>query len=104
MVSKSRRAGRRCAGFVYGKTCIHCGICVNESKAHGVELKHGNLLIFRDRKEDWRHLADSCPSGALCLDTKEYTSDALVEEALKIKCFPLWRRGNNQWRRTLLSK
>ncbi len=69
------------------KTCIHCGICVKESKAHGIELKHGNLQIFRDRKEDWRHLADSCPSGALCLDTKEYTSDALVEEALKDKMF-----------------
>lgn len=68
-------------------TCIHCGMCVKESRNQGIEMKHGRIQVFRNRSEDWKHLVDCCPSSALCFDAKEYTSDELVEEALKDKMF-----------------
>ena len=67
--------------------CIKCGICKQNSKANGVEIRNSGVILHRDRSEDWQHLVNLCPSNALQFDSKEYSVAEAMKEIVKDKIF-----------------
>ena len=69
------------------QACIHCGTCQQGSRAGGIEVQDGRLLLHPECPEDWETLVEACPSGALCWDSRRVSVDQLVEEARRDMAF-----------------
>lgn len=63
--------------------CIHCNTCIHQSENGGVRLENGKIKLDVTKQENWEHIIDSCPSGALAMDSREMTVEETVEEACK---------------------
>lgn len=65
-------------------TCIHCGTCIATGKYGGVVVdKNGRICLDASKEEDWNSIVDACPAGAIVMDSKEMSSDEVVEELKK---------------------
>lgn len=71
--------------------CMRCGSCVIAAKHGGVSMKHDNIRLQRSASEDWQHILELCPTGALRYDAKEYTVEELLKEIQKDA--PFFRYG-----------
>ena len=67
--------------------CIKCKSCMRNSQNHGVSLAKDKIIVNRKVKDDWDRITDSCPTMALCYDSKSYTLAELVDEIKKDKVF-----------------
>lgn len=67
--------------------CIGCGTCLKLAKKGGVYLEEGKIRLCRDQAEPWEAIIDACPTGALAMDSREYTVGELVHEAEKDAVF-----------------
>lgn len=63
--------------------CIHCMTCVHLSKEGGITEEGGQIKLNVSKIENWKHIIDNCPSGALTMDSKEMTVEEVLEEACK---------------------
>ena len=69
------------------RKCIKCGICLNLAENKGVYLRNGKIYVQNKKEDNWTQMIESCPTGALCMDAKEYTVEELLNEARKDKVF-----------------
>lgn len=69
------------------KTCIQCRRCVELSKNCGAYLDDGKVRIDRNKIDNWTAMIDQCPSGALMMDSRCYTSEELVQEVMRDEVF-----------------
>ena len=67
--------------------CIGCGTCLKLAKKGGVHLEDGKIRLCRDQIESWEAIIDACPTGALAMDSREYTVGELAHEAEKDAVF-----------------
>ena len=67
--------------------CIHCKICAAESVSGGMKCRGDTLCMNIDSPEDWDHLIELCPSGALAMDSREYSVKEVMEEIRKDMVF-----------------
>ena len=67
--------------------CIHCKMCVEESVSGGMKFRGDKLFMNIDSPEDWEHLIELCPSGALAMDSREYSVKEVMEEIRKDMVF-----------------
>lgn len=67
--------------------CMHCGSCLKAAVHHGVYVKDEKICINPTAVEDWNHIIDECPTGAITRDTRVFDADELVKELLKDKIF-----------------
>lgn len=67
--------------------CMHCGNCLKTAAHQGVYLKNGKICIHPTADEDWNHIIDECPTGAITKDTRVFDADELVKELLKDAVF-----------------
>ncbi len=61
--------------------CVKCGNCATESENGGVKIIDGRIVIDENCVEDWALIAETCPVGALTLQTK--TKDAAQGRAAR---------------------
>ena len=66
---------------------IHCKMCVEESVSGGMKFRGDKLFMNIDSPEDWEHLIELCPSGALAMDSREYSVKEVMEEIRKDMVF-----------------
>lgn len=71
--------------------CIHCRTCEAECRNGGVTFQGDHLILDPHAKEDWEHLIDMCPSGALSMDSRECSAKEVMEEIRKDTVF--YRHG-----------
>lgn len=71
--------------------CIHCRTCAEECVNGGVKCQGDMITLDIDAQEDWEHLTDICPSGALQMDSKVYSVREVMEEIRKDMVF--YRHG-----------
>lgn len=67
--------------------CIHCGICCQYSRHGGVYEESGQIRLRPQREERWEEIIAECPTGAIRMDSKLYTVEALVDEIEKDRIF-----------------
>lgn len=63
--------------------CIHCNTCVHLAENGGVTEVDGKIKLDVSKVENWHYIIDSCPAVALTMDSREMTSQEVVEEACK---------------------
>ena len=71
--------------------CIHCKMCAAESVNGGMKCRGDMMLMNIDASEDWEYLAELCPSGAIVMDSREYSVKEVMEEIRKDMVF--YRHG-----------
>ena len=62
-------------------------MCVEESVSGGMKFRGDKLFMNIDSPEDWEHLIELCPSGALAMDSREYSVKEVMEEIRKDMVF-----------------
>lgn len=67
--------------------CIKCYSCKNICPCKGIDIQENGSIKINNKCELSLKCIDICPTGALELDSKEYSVDELVEEVLKDKVF-----------------
>ena len=73
--------------LVYFKDkCLHCGQCLSIEQKAMRELD-GSLQLDATKVSDGAVYEDVCPTGALRLDSREYTAAELVDEVLADQVF-----------------
>ena len=73
---------------VYFKNkCINCGNCVRASVNGGVQQGTDGIILHPQAKEDWKHIAEVCPTGAISMDARRITVEQAMEELRKDKVF-----------------
>lgn len=81
---------RRCPLY-FENRCIHCKMCAAESVNGGMKCRGDTVLMDIDAPEDWEHLTEVCPSGAISMDSREYSVKEVMEEIRKDMVF--YRHG-----------
>ncbi len=71
----------------FANRCIGCGACLERSQRGGVYLEDGKIRLCRDQNEPWESMIDACPTGAIAMDSREYSVAELVQEAEKDAVF-----------------
>lgn len=71
----------------FSNKCIHCNTCIHEAKNGGVYFKDEQIKLDVTKQEDWKHIIECCPSGALTMDSREMTVEEAVGEACKDEPF-----------------
>lgn len=69
--------------------CIKCGLCVKSCSNKSVIQKDNKICVIQEKCTDKENkiVIDSCPTGALTMDSKMYTLDEVIEIAIKDKAF-----------------
>ena len=69
--------------------CIKCGLCVKNCSNESIIEKNNKICVIQEKctDEQNRIAIDICPSGALTMDSKNYTLDEVVQIAIKDKAF-----------------
>lgn len=81
---------RRCPLY-FENRCIHCKMCAAESVNGGMKCRGDTMLMNIDASEDWEYLGELCPSGAIVMDSREYSVKEVMEEIRKDMVF--YRHG-----------
>jgi len=71
----------------FSNKCIKCGICVKHAVNDGVMMKEKQIILNRNRKEDWDKIIYECPTSALRFDSKGYSVDEIMQEVYSDKVF-----------------
>ncbi|EKQ52277.1 MULTISPECIES: glycyl-radical enzyme activating protein [unclassified Clostridium] len=69
--------------------CINCDLCVKNCSNKSVIQENNKICVVQDKctDEENKVVTDICPTGALTMDSKNYTLDEVIEIALKDKAF-----------------
>lgn len=69
--------------------CIKCGLCAKNCSNKSIIEKNNKICVIQEKctDEENRIAIDVCPSGALTMDSKNYTLDEVVQIAIKDKAF-----------------
>ena len=69
--------------------CINCELCVKNCSNKSIIKKDNKICVIKENcTEDQNKTAiDICPTGALTMDSKDYTIDEIIEIAMKDKPF-----------------
>jgi pyruvate formate lyase activating enzyme len=69
--------------------CIKCNLCVKSCSNKSVIRENNKICIIQDKCTDEQNMIviDVCPTGALTMDSKNYTLDEVIEIAIKDKDF-----------------
>ena len=69
--------------------CIKCGLCVKNCSNKSIIEKNNKICVIQEKctDEENRIAIDVCPSGALTMDSKNYTLDEVIQIAIKDKAF-----------------
>ncbi|RII32780.1 glycyl-radical enzyme activating protein [Clostridium chromiireducens] len=69
--------------------CINCDLCINKCSNKSVIRENNKTCVVQDKCTDEQNkiVTDICPTGALTMDSKDYTLDEVIEIALKDKAF-----------------
>lgn len=90
--------------YHFASRCIGCSACL-EALPGAVRQEDSKFLIDQEKIRGYESFYEElCPTGALRLNAKIYTSERLMAELLKDRVFfCAWRRGDALWRRTIFS-
>lgn len=69
--------------------CIHCGLC--HANFPDVISSDNGIKVGEDTPEQYREIERTCPTGAMRLDTREYSLQELLDEVKKD--LPFFRHG-----------
>ena len=69
--------------------CINCDLCIKKCSNKSVIRENNKICVVQDKCTDEQNkiVTDICPTGALTMDSKDYTLDEVIEIALKDKAF-----------------
>ena len=67
--------------------CLHCGTCMKERVPGQLEEKEGRIIPNRSYDGDFDRLVHDCPTGALCYDSRIYTTEELMNEIRRDEVF-----------------
>lgn len=67
--------------------CIHCKMCAAESVNGGMKCLGDTMLMDINAPENWEHLTELCPSGAIVMDSREYSVEEVMDEIRKDTVF-----------------
>ena len=69
--------------------CINCDLCIKNCSNKSVIRENNKICVVQDKCIDEQNeiVTDICPTGALTMDSKNYTLDEVIEIALKDKAF-----------------
>ncbi|MBE6087393.1 MAG: glycyl-radical enzyme activating protein [Clostridium beijerinckii] len=69
--------------------CINCDLCIKKCSNQSVIRENNKICVAQDKCIDEQNeiVTDICPTGALTMDSKNYTLDEVIEIALKDKAF-----------------
>ena len=67
--------------------CTLCAACVNACPKGCHELREGKHLFHREKCDACMACVDACPTGALTPAAREYTTDQVLQIALRDKLF-----------------
>jgi len=69
--------------------CINCRLCVKNCSNESIIKNDNKICIIKEKCTDEQNRAamDICPTGALTMNSKNYTLDEVIEIAIKDKVF-----------------
>lgn len=69
--------------------CINCDLCIKNCSNKSIIRENNKICVVQDKCIDEQNeiVTDICPTGALTMDSKNYTLDEVIEIALKDKAF-----------------
>jgi len=69
--------------------CINCDLCIKNCSNKSVIRENNKICVVQDKCTDEQNkiVTDICPTGALTMNSKNYTLDEVIEIALKDKAF-----------------
>ncbi|UYZ35364.1 glycyl-radical enzyme activating protein [Clostridium beijerinckii] len=69
--------------------CINCELCIKKCSNKSIIRENNKICVVQDKCTDEQNkiATDICPTGALTMDSKNYTLDEVIEIALKDKVF-----------------
>lgn len=69
--------------------CINCGLCVKSCTNESVIQRENKIRVVQEKctDEQSKIVIDACPTGALTMDSKNYTLDEVIDIAIKDKAF-----------------
>lgn len=69
--------------------CINCGLCIKNCTNESVMQEENKIRVVQEKCTDEQNkiVIDACPTGALTMDSKNYTLDEVIDIAIKDKAF-----------------
>ncbi len=71
----------------FSNKCIGCRICCELSVNGGIVAEGDKIRLDITKQEDWNHIIEECPAGAIVWDSQRMTVDEVVEQVMKDKAF-----------------